>query len=160
MKFYIIIFFCMFGTTKVMSQTYFSLTPMLGLQRCFSRYVDGNSPETFTGNILYRKLQYGILIDYHKSKYTFSTGLMNGYAGTWYRISFQLNNPNNPSTSVTGSVSSTYPIISIPLKVSYSLKEFYLFKIKRDYTLRGEGNEKLKNVYYLTSFKFKVFSIR
>lgn len=158
MKFYIIIFLCMFGATEVKSQTYFSLTPMLGLQRCFSKYLNGNSPETFDSNILYRKLQYGLLIDYHKSKCTFSTGIINGYTGTWYRISFPLNNPNNPSTLVTGSVYSSYQIISIPIRASYSLKEFYLFKIKRDYTLRGEENEKLKNIYYLTSFKFKVFT--
>ena len=119
MKFYCVIFLFMFGATQVMSQTYFTLTPIVGLKRCFAKFDGGDKPDFFKNNASNKQIVLGVLLEYHKNKFTYSAGYLYNHAGYAYSIKSE----GHPSDSGSWgySHSSANQGWSIPLRASYSI---------------------------------------
>ncbi|WP_018344618.1 outer membrane beta-barrel protein [Cytophaga aurantiaca] len=110
-----------FSVNSVTAQTYVTLTPMLGLNRCFAKFDGGDKPDLFKNNASNHQIIFGGLIDYHKNKFIFSTGYLYNHAGYAYSIKSVGHQADSGSWGYKHS--SANQGWTIPLRVSY-----YLFK--------------------------------
>ena len=151
------IFLCMFGTTQVMSQTYFTLTPMVGMQRCFAKYQSGDQPSVFNNNSGNNYFHVGFLLEYHRNRFIYSLGYTQNNAGYAYGIKPNGYNSSDTTLGWSYSHSSATPTNAIESKIAYSFSEFHLFQKK----FLAQEFENLNNVYkdnrYLINFRFNVF---
>lgn len=147
----------MFGTTQVMSQTYFTLTPMLGMQRCFAKYESGDKPEVFINNTRNDFFHAGLLIDYHRNRFTYSTGYMSNNVGFGFAVEPVTVNPLDSAVSWRTSLASARETYSIPIKVAYTLGEVNLFGRKNPTQYFSKNTKELKTSSHLINFKLNIY---
>jgi len=135
----------MFGTTQVMSQTYFTLTPMVGIETSFSKMKSDDALE-IKNNFASFFPRFGFLIDFHKNKFSFSSGIS---------LSKSLN--ATFSTNHSSYSQNTY-VLSVPIIISFNTKEYNLFYIKRNQVVNDEESGLLKSNFFLMSFKLRPFA--
>lgn len=121
----------MFGTSA-MSQTYFTFTPMAGLQRCFAVYQNGDRPSLFKNNSGNNYFHVGFLLDYHRNRFSYSLGYTQNNAGYAYKIKPDEINPLDSVVSWSYSHSSATPTNAIQIKAAYALADINLFRRKNE----------------------------
>ena len=143
----------MFGTSA-MSQTYFTLTPMVGLQRCFSTYEYGDRPSLFKNNTSNDYFHVGFFLDYHRNKFTYSLGYSQNNAGYAYGIKPDKINPLDSVVSWSYSHSSANPTNAIEAKIAYSLSEINLFRRKKEVPVFQQSGNAYQGSQHLINIRF------
>ena len=157
MKALLFLFLSMFGTTQVMSQTYFTFTPMVGMQRCFAKYQSGDRPSVFYNNAGNNFFHVGFLLDYHRNRFIYSLGYTQNNAGYAYAIKPDVVNPLDSVINWGFREASANPTNAIEAKVAYSLSEINLFRKKQNTQAFQNSNNIYKDDQHLINFRFNVF---
>lgn len=146
----------MFGTSA-MSQTYFTITPMVGVQRCFAKYQSGDKPSVFNNNTGNDYFHVGFLLDYHRNRFIYSLGYMQNNAGYGYGLKPNGYNPSDTTLGWSYSHSTATPTNAIEAKLSYSVLKINLFKRK----INSSAFESINNPYndnqLIINFRLNVF---
>ena len=147
----------MFGTTQVMSQTYFTFTPMVGMQRCFAKYKSGDRPSVFYNNTGNDYFHVGFLLDYHRNRFIYSLGYTQNNAGYAYAIKPDVVNPLDSLIDWHYSHSSANATNAIEAKVAYSLTEVHLFQKKQHIQAFQNANNIYKDNQHIINFRLNIF---
>ncbi|WP_299250266.1 hypothetical protein [uncultured Cytophaga sp.] len=156
MKVIILAILGMIGT-QCMCQSYLSFSPSIGLQRCFARHIGDNNSSIFKNNSFNQQVQLGFLLDYHyKDKWVVSTGYVYDHAGYAYSLKDN-SSVKKDSNFISYSHSSAMRTLSIPLKVSFLLKEVNVVKSKSKHpTSMQRSITEINRDTHLLNFLFKL----
>ncbi|WP_299250268.1 hypothetical protein [uncultured Cytophaga sp.] len=134
-----------FLSKSIRAQTYFALTPVLGIGTSFSKI---KSDDSFSAKNNFASVftRYGFLLNFHKNKIGLSSGIT-------------LSRSLNVNFSYKHNIfSNSIYVFAVPILLSYDSKEFNLFYIKNNRPYMEDEEENVKSNFFLMSFKLRPFA--
>lgn len=136
--------FC-FLVQTIRAQTYFTVTPVLGIGTSFSK-IKSDDSFSAKNNFASFFTRYGFLLNFHKNKIGLSSGITLSRS-----LNVNFSNKNNIF------LNSIY-VFAVPIILSYDSKEFNLFYIKNNRPFMEDEEGNVKSNFFLMSFKLRPFA--